>query len=137
MLTAIGVLGVKPDATTAELRRNMALLLRWLHPDLDRRGERSIFAARVTNAWNNLKTPERRDSYEQLRNNASTKKPLKGERARNVRVRSTKQARHRPMAARGRKAKHHPSHQPLSVSVEAGGGLLRRLLLFLFGRAAH
>ena len=27
------VLGAQPDASTAELRRNMALLIRWLHPD--------------------------------------------------------------------------------------------------------
>jgi hypothetical protein len=131
------VLGVAPNAKKVELRRNMALLLRWLHPDLDPRGERSIFAGRVTNAWNNLKTSERRDSYEKLRNNASTKKPLSGERARNARVMSKKQARHRPMPARGRQAKHYPSHQPISISAAAGGGLLRRVLLFLFGGAAH
>ena len=35
------VLGASPEATNRELRRNMSLLLRWLHPDLDPRGERS------------------------------------------------------------------------------------------------
>ena len=44
------VLGADPHASTAELRRNMALLFRWLHPDIDRSGERSIFATRVTKA---------------------------------------------------------------------------------------
>ena len=33
------VLGAKPQATNGELRRNMTLLLRWLHPDLDPKGE--------------------------------------------------------------------------------------------------
>jgi hypothetical protein len=39
-----------------ELRRNMALLLRWLHPDL---AERSIFIGRVAAAWNNFKGHKR------------------------------------------------------------------------------
>jgi hypothetical protein len=58
------VLGAGPEATFGELRRNMALLLRWLHPDHDRRGERAVFAARVTRAWNDLKTQERREMYD-------------------------------------------------------------------------
>lgn len=62
------VLGTNPEASASDLRRNVALLLRWLHPDLDQRGERSIFVGRVTAAWNDLKTPERRAAYdEQLR----------------------------------------------------------------------
>ena len=51
------VLGASPTAENFELRRNMALLLRWLHPDIDQKGERSIFAARVTKAWSDLKRP--------------------------------------------------------------------------------
>lgn len=58
------VLGSTPDATTADLRRNMALLLRWLHPDMGANAERTIFAARVTAAWDDLKTPERRAEYD-------------------------------------------------------------------------
>ena len=59
------VLGTGPQASATELRRNVALLLKWLHPDLDPQGERSIFARRVTAAWNDLKTPERRAAYDQ------------------------------------------------------------------------
>jgi hypothetical protein len=59
------VLGLGPRASAAELRRNLALLLRWLHPDLDPRGERTIFVKRVTGAWNTLKTPERRAAYDE------------------------------------------------------------------------
>jgi hypothetical protein len=61
------ILGARSDATTAELRRNVALLLKWLHPDLDQNAERSIFAGRVTGAWNNLKTRERRAAYDLAR----------------------------------------------------------------------
>src|SRR6185295_2697828 len=58
------VLGARPEATSGELRRNMALLLRWLHPDHDRRGAQAVFAARVTRAWNDLKTQDRREMYD-------------------------------------------------------------------------
>lgn len=58
------VLGADERATAAELRRNMALLLKWLHPDMDRQGVRSLFAGRVTQAWETLKTPERRAAYD-------------------------------------------------------------------------
>ena len=58
------VLGASPQASSSELRRNLALLLRWLHPDIDPDGERSMFIGRVTTAWNNLKTPERRTEYD-------------------------------------------------------------------------
>ena len=55
-------LGARPQASTGELRRNMALLLRWVHPGHDQ-GERSIFARRVMRAWNDLKTDEQRAAY--------------------------------------------------------------------------
>jgi hypothetical protein len=64
------VLGADPQASSGELRRNVALLLRWLHPDLDANGARSIFTNRVTEAWNNLKTPERRLTYDAQRRSA-------------------------------------------------------------------
>jgi hypothetical protein len=58
------VLGADQNATAAELRRNMALLFRWLHPDVNQRGERSIFARRLTRAWEDVKTSERRAVYD-------------------------------------------------------------------------
>jgi hypothetical protein len=69
-------LGASPQATKSELRRNMALLLRWLHPDLDRQGVRSLFAGRVTGAWNDLKTPERRAAYDEAQRTLHVKKSL-------------------------------------------------------------
>lgn len=65
------VLGAAPQAGAGELRRNVALLLRWLHPDRDAQGARSVFAGRVTGAWNDLKTPERRAAYDARRRPAN------------------------------------------------------------------
>ncbi len=69
------VLGATSEATNAELRRNMALLMRWLHPDMDPEGRRSVFASRVTLAWNDLKTPERRAAYDRQRPSSPAKAP--------------------------------------------------------------
>jgi hypothetical protein len=68
------VLGSAPQASASELRGNAALLLKWLHPDRDPDGERAIFVSRVTEAWNNLKTPERRAAYDELRRSTSERK---------------------------------------------------------------
>ena len=74
------VLGAKPDASYEELRRSMALLLRWLHPDGGYRGVRAVFASRVTDAWNNLKTKDRRDAYDRSVRRAASERsrPLSG-----------------------------------------------------------
>jgi DnaJ domain len=61
------VLGASPAAGNGELRQNMALLMRWLHPDVADKGEQSIFAARISAAWNDLKTPDRRAAYDSRR----------------------------------------------------------------------
>lgn len=68
------VLGGSQATPPEELRRNMALLVRWLHPDLERSGERSIFVKRVTAAWEDLKTPERRMAYDAARAEAASVK---------------------------------------------------------------
>jgi hypothetical protein len=111
------VLGASPTAANFELRRNMALLLRWLHPDIDQKGERSIFAARVTKAWSDLKTPERRAAYDRqlLKSQADA---LQREKRR---------------SQRSRKRHHYVSRPPRLVEEE---GLLRRILFTIFGRAA-
>src|SRR5262245_9540173 len=61
------VLGSTPEAPYSELRHNMALLLGWLHPDRDQEQQRTVFSARVTRAWNDLKTKERRAAYDRQR----------------------------------------------------------------------
>jgi hypothetical protein len=67
------VLGAGSEATNTELRRNMAQLMRWLHPDTDPEGRRSMFASRVTRAWNDLKTAERRATYDRGQGSSSAK----------------------------------------------------------------
>jgi hypothetical protein len=63
------VLGGTQRSSHEELRRNMALLMRWLHPDLQGQGnhgaiDREVFSNRVTRAWEDLKTEERRRAYD-------------------------------------------------------------------------
>lgn len=58
------ILGASRHAPAAELRRNFALLCRWLHSDICEELQRSVFLLRVTQAWNDLKTPERRAAYD-------------------------------------------------------------------------
>jgi hypothetical protein len=51
----------------------MALLMRWMHPDVAPQGDRSdrsVFAPRIAAAWNNLKTAERRSAYDSERQRA-------------------------------------------------------------------
>jgi hypothetical protein len=66
------VLGSSPAASAQDLRRHMALLLTWLHPDKAPTGARAVFAARVTGAWNDLRSPDRRAAYDAARNLSHT-----------------------------------------------------------------
>jgi hypothetical protein len=128
------VLGATTEATNRELRRNMTLLLRWLHPDLDRHSERSAFTARVTRAWNDLKTRDRRADYDRLRRSSPADESVlpkkvrpqsKGQWPRQHAPKSAKQRRH----VDSRRARH-------SYSARRAG-LLHRILLLLFGRAEN
>jgi len=58
------VLGARRDASYAELRRNFLLLVKCLHPDQARGGERSALISKVIESWNQLKTIERRATYD-------------------------------------------------------------------------
>ena len=64
------ILGATPRATRRELRKHMALLVKWLHPDklgLDTQDlsiDRSRFVHRVTQAWQDLKTEDHRAAYD-------------------------------------------------------------------------
>jgi hypothetical protein len=57
-------LGGSPDVPREKLRWHMVMLLKWLHPDAGCDETRAMLAVRVTRAWNNLKTQERRASYD-------------------------------------------------------------------------
>jgi hypothetical protein len=75
------VLGTDSQASSGELRRNMALLIKWLHPDQDPGGQRSMFASRVIRAWDDLKTPQRRVSYDDARRTSAEWKRVRKSRS--------------------------------------------------------
>ncbi len=63
------VLGGDCETSSRELRRNMALIMRWMHPDVVSNGssenhlDRSLYTNRVNWAWESIKTEERRAAY--------------------------------------------------------------------------
>jgi len=119
------VLGGSAQTGNSDLRRNMALLLRWLHPDMEHNGtgDRSVFASRITLAWENLKTAERRAAYDAQHQggaNGPTGRSKSGTRRRTV----SKQLWAGPHAARYGRTDRPPA------------GLWRALLM-LFGVARH
>jgi hypothetical protein len=67
------IFGASSDASPAELRRHMALILKWLHPDRVQAGgeavrlDKSALAALVTTAWETIKNGERRAAYDAVR----------------------------------------------------------------------
>jgi hypothetical protein len=63
-------LGCVPGASAGELRTNMALLMRWLHPDVSTAAQKEVYVSLVTKAWEDVKTPDRRQAYDAARANA-------------------------------------------------------------------
>jgi hypothetical protein len=124
------VLGACPDASNATLRRNMALLIRWLHPDQQKGAERSVFATRVTRAWTDVKTEERRAAYNQSRRKALANKSP---------VRKKQSAKQRPSASRAayQSGRMHPSSRHQVGHHSHHPGIVKRVLLMLFGRDLH
>lgn len=112
-------LGTSRNASADELRRNMALLLRWCHPDADRKGERSIFVAHVTQAWEDLKTPQRRAAYDKARHPQDIK------------------SRTQRMVATQRRLQRYASRQRFGIWRDERKGLLRRALSLLLVGAGH
>lgn len=62
---AYRVLGVDSNANAEQIKAHHRLLQHWLHPDRLQSEDDAVFAARVNSAWNRLRTPERRQAYEQ------------------------------------------------------------------------
>jgi hypothetical protein len=118
------VLGTVPGASSGELRRNMGLLLRWLHPDQDHQGLRSVFAGRVTRAWNDLKSEERRAAYDRSQRLAQIEKSL---------IQKKANGRKNPGSVRtGRGAAYLPNRRIGAVPIRRKPiGFLRRVFLFL------
>lgn len=63
--SAYRVLGVEADADAEQIKAHHRLLQHWLHPDRLRSQDDAVFAARVNAAWNQLRSPQRRRTYDQ------------------------------------------------------------------------
>lgn len=61
---AYRALGASATAPREVLRANMALLSHWLHPDRNTDEDRTVYLGRVLAAWEQVKTPERRQAYD-------------------------------------------------------------------------
>jgi hypothetical protein len=123
------VLGAQPNAENSELRRNMALLLRWLHPDIAQHTGHSVFAGRVTRAWNDLKTDERRERYDRGRRIMAMKsRPKQRKSERPTKPRSIHRRTHG-----GMKLGYEVAYQTRDLE----SGFVRRVLSFLLDRLAR
>lgn len=62
------VLGVEPHTPQETVREHLHWIMRWLHPDRNRNSWESVFATRVLSAWEDLKSPRKRENYDRSRN---------------------------------------------------------------------
>lgn len=67
------VLGVAREAPQEKIRQHLHWLMKWLHPDRAPSDWESTFAQRVLNAWDDLKSVERRARYDRLHPAAEAK----------------------------------------------------------------
>lgn len=122
---AYTILGASPDTPATELRRNMALLMKWVHPDTAEADgatgavDRSVFARRVVEAWDSVKSADRRAAY-----NASRRadrpafdtwpRPGNGQavarKAQRTEVRANGAAKSKVRTPTGQKRLRHPGH---------------------------
>lgn len=61
------LLGVPEHAQHDVIKEHYGWLMRWLHPDRNLDDWDTVFADRVTRAWQNLRTPARRQDYDRAR----------------------------------------------------------------------
>ncbi len=123
------VLGAVRDTPPEGLRRHMALLLKWLHPDVvpdtsDSRGfNRSAYVSLITEAWEALKTAERRAAYNMSLNGRHSHTGTRGVRSNGNGINSAAGALR--STAQRRPGKRTGSHRPRSDS------FLTRLLSYI------
>jgi hypothetical protein len=59
------ILGAQRAATQAELRDHMGWLMKWLHPDREKSEWEASLSLKVSAAWDDLKSAERRQRYDE------------------------------------------------------------------------
>lgn len=134
-------LGAMQRAPRCELRQHMALLIKWLHPDgRDQRVMRSdldrgIFIHRVTKAWEQLKTDERRAAYDQLLSQQQApKKPRRSRSARPRKPPGVTPGAKWPRHAAGATSERTKSEARLIIQRIRGDSLLARMFSRLWAR---
>jgi hypothetical protein len=131
------VLGANDGATNSELRRNMAFLLLWLHPDMDQQAAHSGFARRVTGAWEDLKTPDRRKLYDaQMRRSKGGIKSASRKHTGKSGQKSRRGAQSLKITGKHMRHGARPDRAGSSYRVERISPL-RRALLYLLGKSRH
>jgi len=58
-------LGVSAEADQKEMAEHLRWFMKWLHPDRRAGALNDLYAQRVLKAWDQVKTPQRRESYDQ------------------------------------------------------------------------
>ena len=131
-------LGASTGVPRSELRRNMALLIKWLHPDgREQRASRSdldrgIFINRVTQAWENLKTEERRAAYDRSLSEKLTERNRWRSRRRRASSKAGRPERRRS-SVNGKTGQKGRFRRLIMVQFE-GESLLRRMFTYLWVR---
>jgi hypothetical protein len=134
------ILGASSRASRSELRQHMALLIKWLHPDgrEQRVGrsdlDRGVFIHRVTKAWEQLKTDERRAAYDRsLNERQAEQSPRRGRTSRRSRPPERVAKSKRPRTPGGQKPE--PKSQArLIIQRFKRDGLLGRMFSYLWTR---
>lgn len=114
------VLGGSRESSQADLHRHMVLLLKWLHPDMDSDRDRAVYVHRVTRAWDDLKTPDRRARYDAAHRHGPGA--------------SNGAAGARPRISRTRLAQMRQAALLMSGAQDSAPGRIRDVLARLFGR---
>lgn len=139
------VLGCTKETSSRCLRRHMVLLMKWMHPDVAANAgdateiDRSVFATRVTQAWEDLKTDARRTAYD---TDTARRRDTRPETTRNGPVKAGRRGPREPTRERGPwqtgSTRARPSHEPgsrqLTVYRIRKESLISRFMAFLWGR---
>ncbi|MGE0700611.1 MAG: J domain-containing protein [Hyphomicrobiaceae bacterium] len=124
------ILGATRGASTSDLRRHMALLMKWAHPDVAGNGklDRSVFANRIIKAWEDLKTEERRATYDSSKRERSF---VPRQQARFVNGRPKSKT---PATGATKKPTQRAKVRKLAMFKLSGDGFLKRVLTYFRGR---